>query len=135
MSESHPHHGPPSGQDRRRRAAAWRSTDVLRTAALVIAMYLLLRLMWFANPLVFTAFLGVLFGLAVSSGVDRLARLGIPRGVAAPLIVVSCLGVLAGMGAWVAPTLRGQAVELRYRLPQAVDRLSTWVDAQRGGVF
>jgi predicted PurR-regulated permease PerM len=135
MSETDQHHGPPQGRDRRRRAAAWRSTDVLRTAALVIAMYLILRLLWFANPLVFTAFLGLLFGLAVSSGVDRLTRFGVPRGVGAPLIVLVFLGLLVGVGAWVAPTLRRQAVELRYRLPQAVNRLSTWIDAQHGGVI
>jgi len=128
-------HGRPPGPDRRQRAAAWRSTDVLRTAALVIAMYLVLRLLWFANLLVFTAFLGVLFGLAVSSGVDRLARFGIRRGIAAPLIVFSFLALLVGVGAWVAPTLRGQAVELQHRLPEAVDRLGTWVDARRGGVI
>ena len=135
MSEPHDQHARPQGRDRRQRAAAWRSTDVLRTAALVIAMYILLRLVWFANPLVFTAFLGVLFGLAVSSGVDRLGRLGIRRGIAAPLIVVSFLALLVGVGAWVAPTLRGQAVELQRRLPEAVDRLGSWVDARRGGVI
>ena len=135
MSDSLDDTGRPPGSDRRKRAAAWRSTDVLRTAALVIAMYIMLRLVWFANPLVFTAFLGVLFGLAVSSGVDRLGRLGIRRGIAAPLIVVSFLALLVGVGAWVAPTLRGQAVELQRRLPEAVDRLGNWVDARRGGVI
>jgi predicted PurR-regulated permease PerM len=135
MSEPHEEHARPPGRDRRPGAAAWRSTDVLRTAALVIAMYIVVRLLWFANPLVFTAFLGILFGLAVSSGVDRLARIGLRRGVAAPLIVVSFPALLVDVGAWVAPTLRGQSVELRRRLPEAVDRLGTWVDARRGGMI
>ncbi len=122
-------------RERRRRAPAWRSTDVARTAALVIAMYLLVRLIWFADLLVLTAFLGVLFGLAVSSGVDRLERLRIPRGLGAAAIVIGFFGLLVGFGAWMAPTLHEQGIELRRRLPDAIDRAEIWVTAQRGGVF
>jgi len=71
----------------RRRRPGWGSADVLRTAALVMALYLLGRLVWFANPLVLTAFLGILFGLAVSSGVDMLTRWRLPRGLSAALMV------------------------------------------------
>jgi hypothetical protein len=56
----------------RRRRDGWRSADILRTAALVMALYLMGRLVWFAHPLFLTAFLGTLFGLAVAAGVDRL---------------------------------------------------------------
>jgi predicted PurR-regulated permease PerM len=42
-------------------------------------MYLVVRLLWFAKPLVLIAFLGILFGLAVSAGVDRLERWHIPE--------------------------------------------------------
>src|SRR5688500_13954861 len=73
---------PPFHRERRSRHMGWRSQDVIRAAALVIAMYLATRLLWFAYPLVFATFLGVLFGLAVSGGVDKLARWRIPRGVA-----------------------------------------------------
>ena len=117
------------------RAPAWRNTDVLRTAALVIGMYVLLRLVWFAHPLLLTAFLGVLFGLAVASGVDRLVPYGIRRGVGAGLIVFTFFALLVGFGAWVAPTLRDQGIELRQRLPEAIDRLETWVERHRGGII
>jgi predicted PurR-regulated permease PerM len=108
---------------------------VLRTAALVIAMYIAIRLLWFANTLILTSFLGVLFGLAVSSGVDRLERFRIPRGMGAALIVLGFFGLLVGMGAWMAPTLRTQARELRERLPEAVDRVEEWVARRQGGMF
>ncbi len=117
----------------RRRASAWQSSDVMRAAALVIAIYVVLRLLWFANALVLTAFLGVLFGLAVASGADLLERYRIPRGVGAAMIVITFFGLLVGFGAWVAPTLREQSAELRHRLPQAMDRLETWVNSRRGG--
>ncbi len=113
----------------------WRSQDILRTAALVIAMYLVLRLLWFAQVLVFTIFLGVLFGLAVSGGVDRLHRWKVPRGLAAALIVFGTIGLLGGLGAWMAPTLREQSRELKTKLPQAVDNIERWVEARQGGVL
>lgn len=123
---------PPVHKDRRSRAMGWRSTDILRTAALVMAMYVALRLLWFANALILTTFLGVLFGLAVSAGVDRLERLKIPRGVGAAMIVLSFFGLLALLGLWMAPTLREQGAELRRRLPEAVDRVQDWVNRRQG---
>src|SRR5690348_10919742 len=121
--------------DRRRRSVGWRSKDVLRTAALVMAMYIVARLVWFASQLVLITFLGVLFGLAVSSGVARLTRFRIPRGAGAAIVVLAFLGVLFGFGAWVAPTIRSQSVELRERLPESLDRLQSWVDHHNGGLI
>jgi predicted PurR-regulated permease PerM len=118
----------------RRRRPGWRNADVLRTSALVLAVYFVARLVWFANPLFLTAFLGVLFGLAVASGVDHLVKWRIPRGVGAALIVLAFFGVLIGFGFWMAPTLHSQGIELRRRLPDAIDRLDEWVSSRQGGV-
>ena len=123
---------PPVHTDRRRRGVGWRSGDVVRAAALVMALYLLLRLLWFANELVFIVFLGSLFGLAVARAVDYLARLRIPRGIGAALVVLSTLGALFGVGAWVAPTIREQGAVLREQLPEAVDRVEHWLNTRTG---
>jgi predicted PurR-regulated permease PerM len=127
----------PTGRprDRRSRSVGWRSKDVLRTAALVMAMYLALRLLWFASALFLTAFIGILFGLAVSSGVDHLTRWRIPRGIGAALVVLSFIGLLVGFGAWVAPTIRSQSVELRHRLPESIDRLESWTSRHNSGLL
>jgi predicted PurR-regulated permease PerM len=95
-------------------------------------MYLGLRLVWLASPLLLTAFLGILFGLAVEAGVDRLQRFRIPRGVGAALIVFAFYAGLVGLGAWMAPTLREQGRELRERLPEAVDRVEEWISQRPG---
>ena len=121
--------------ERRRRTMGWRSKDILRTAALVIAMYVVVRMVWFASPLFLTAFLGILFGLAVSSGVDHLERWRSPRGIGAALIVITFIGLLVGFGAWVAPTIRSQSVELRRRLPESIDRLEAWASRHNGGLI
>ena len=123
--------------ERRARMIGWRSGDVLRATALVTSYLLALALAWVARDIVFTAFLGVLFGLAVGAGADRLTRLRIPRGIGAPLVVIAFLGALYGVGAAIAPTVRTQVVELRTRVPEAVDRIEAWVNARPGvaGLF
>jgi predicted PurR-regulated permease PerM len=123
--------------ERRARMIGWRSGDVLRATALVTSYLLALALAWTAREIVLTAFLGVLFGLAVGAGADALARLRIPRGLGAPLVVIAFLGTLFGVGAALAPTVRTQLVELRMRVPEAVDRIEVWVNARPGvaGLF
>jgi predicted PurR-regulated permease PerM len=123
--------------ERRARMIGWRSGDVLRATALVTSYLLALALAWTAREIVLTAFLGVLFGLAVGAGADVLARLRIPRGIGAPLVVIAFLGTLFGVGAALAPTVRTQLVELRMRVPEAVDRIEAWVNARPGvaGLF
>lgn len=113
----------------------WRSRDVVRTTGLVIGVLLGVKLFWVAHALFFAVFLGMLFGIAVSAGVDYLQRFRVPRGVGAALIVLSFLGLLFGVGAWVAPTLRAQGAELRLKLPEAIDRVQEWVKQRQSGVL
>src|SRR5918992_5162054 len=121
--------------ERRRRVPGWQSRDILRTGVLLAGLWVFLKLVWFAHPLMLTVFLGILFGLAVEGGVDRLEKFRIPRGLGAFLIVAAFFALLFGLGAWMAPTLREQARELRTRLPQAIDKVEEWFNARRQGMF
>src|SRR5205814_539199 len=136
MNESkEPPPPPPVHTERRHRAPGWHSKDVARAAALVIAMYLGVQLLWYANPLVLTAFLGVLFGLAVEAGVDKLERFRIPRPAGAAMIVVTFFLLMFGIGAWLTPIVREQSVELRAKIPEAVDRIEAWLTRRQHGFF
>jgi predicted PurR-regulated permease PerM len=119
-------------RERRSHATGWRSRDVLRATALASGYLLALALVWVAREIVLTAFLGMLFGLAVGSATERLARWRIPRGLGAALVVFGFLGALYGVGAAIAPTLREQGALLRERVPEAVDRIEAWVGARPG---
>lgn len=110
----------------------WRTRDIMRAVALIFAFYVGLKLLWFAREIVLAIFLGVLFGLAVSAGVDRLQRWRIPRGIGAAVIVLAFFGLLSGLGAWMAPTIREQGSVLRQRLPEAIDRVETWLNDRPG---
>jgi predicted PurR-regulated permease PerM len=114
------------------RGIGWRSRDVLRGTALLTGYLLALALLWVAREIVLTAFLGILFGLAVGAAADRLVRYRIPRGVSAAVVVFGFLGLLFGIGAAIAPTLGEQGALLRERMPEAVDRIESWLKARPG---
>lgn len=121
-------------RERRKRQVGWRTADVMRAAAAVIAMYLAIRLIWVAQTVFLTAFLGVLFGLAVSAGVDWLRpRIRLPRGVLAALIVLGSAGAIVGFFVISGPVLVTQSRELRTKLPEAIDKIDTWIQARQGG--
>ena len=109
--------------------------DALRTAAAIVGLAVAVLLLWRTRTLVLTIFLGVLFALAVSSGVDRLQRWKVPRGIAAPLIVFAFVGLVGAFGSWIGPTVREQTTELRTRLPEALEKLEKWVHSRGGGVI
>ena len=113
----------------------WRTADILRAAALVFGLWFALRLLWVAYPLLFTAFLGLLFGLAVAQGADLLQRFRIPRGIGATLVVLSFVGLLVGLGFWAGPTLREQLAEMRTAVPQAIDKLEGWLGRHQDGLI
>ena len=109
--------------------------DAIRIAATVVGLSVALLLLWQTRTLVLTVFLGILFAIAVSAGVDRLQRWKIPRGIAAPLIVFTFVGLVAGFGSWIGPTVRQQSMELRTKLPEALEKLEQWVQSRGGGVI
>jgi len=112
-----------------------RRNESILTAGLVIGLAVALLLLWHTRTLVLTIFLGVLFALAVSAGVDRLERWRVPRGLAAPVIVLAFVALLAGFGTWIGPTVREQTMELRTKLPEALGKLELWVRSRGGGII
>ena len=118
---------PVRAAERRRRQIGWRTSDVLRAAAAVAAMYLVLRLIWIAQTVFLTAFLGVLFGLAVSAGVDWVRpHVRAPRGLIAALIVLGSVGAIVGFFVVSGPVLATQSQELQTKLPEAIDKIDQW---------
>ena len=118
----------------RPRDSGWRTRDILRAAAIVAAVYVALQLLWVGRSVFLIGFFGVLLGIVLAAGVDRLERLRVPRGLGAVLIVLLVLGALTGLGLLVAPQIGRQFGELRQQLPQAIERVEGWVQQRAGGV-
>ncbi|HUF64464.1 MAG TPA: AI-2E family transporter [Gemmatimonadaceae bacterium] len=112
-----------------------RDRGALRIVVWLAVIYVALQLFWRTRNLLLTVFLGVLFAIAVSAGADKLQKFRIPRGLGAPLIVLAFLGLLGAFGTWIGPTVRQQSIELRTKLPEALDKIEQWVQGQGGGVI
>jgi predicted PurR-regulated permease PerM len=120
--------------DSKPREPAWRTRDILRASAIVAGVYVALQLLWVGRTVFLLGFFGVLLGITLSAGVDRLQRHRVPRGVGAVGIVLLALGGLTGLGLLTAPQIKRQLEELREQLPQAIDRVERWVQQRGGGV-
>jgi predicted PurR-regulated permease PerM len=126
-----PKRPPASRRDPRPHQVGWRTRDILRAAVLVAGVFVALRLLWAGRSVFLLGFLGVLFGLALSAGVDYLHRFKVPRVLGAVLIVLTALGALVGVGALTAPRISEQAQEVRRQVPQVIDQVERWIE-QRG---
>jgi predicted PurR-regulated permease PerM len=122
------------GSQHRDHQSGWRSRDILRTVAIIAGFYIALQLLWIGRSVVLLTFLGVLFGLALTAGVNWLERKRVPRGLGAVLIVLAFLGSLVGIGAATAPSITGQIEELKTQLPQALRKIQGWVQERQQGV-
>jgi predicted PurR-regulated permease PerM len=118
----------------RSRDSGWPTRDILRAAVVVAAVYVALRLLWVGRSVFLIGFFGVLLGIVLSGGVDRLQRLRIPRGIGAMLIVLLGFGALTGLGLLVAPQISTQVGELREQIPRALDGVERWIQQRAGGV-
>jgi predicted PurR-regulated permease PerM len=116
------------------RRPGWKTRDILRTLAVIAGFYIALQLLWIGRSIVLLTFLGVLFGVALTAGVDWLQRRRVPRGIGAVLIVLLFLGALAGLGALTAPSITGQLRDLKTQLPAAIGKIQRWVKERQDGV-
>ena len=124
----------PVQREPRPRRIGWRTRDILRTAAIVAGVYVALELLWVGRSVFLLGFLGVLLGIVLASGVDRLERLRIPRGLGAVLLILLLLGLLTGLGFLAAPQVGQQMRDVREQLPQAAEQVRGWIEQRVGGV-
>ncbi|HVR44209.1 MAG TPA: AI-2E family transporter [Thermoanaerobaculia bacterium] len=101
----------------------WRPGEIFRAALIAAGVVVALLFLWKTRSVAIVGLLGILVGIVLSAAAERASRLGVPRGVAAPLILVLFLAALTGVGFLLAPTLRMQTEEVRSRLPEVLDRI------------
>jgi len=104
------------------------ASAALRVAATVLGVIIALRFLWIAHAIFIVTFLGVLLGLALSPAVGWLAERRIPRGVAAAAVVALLIAFLAGLGAFIGPSIRDQTGQLSRELPKAMQEVDNWLN-------
>ena len=103
------------------------SGTVVRVVLVGVTVWALAHLLWLGRDAVFAAMLASLVALFLSFWVDLLVdRLGMRRGLAAPLVLLVSIAIFVGLGALLWPTLQDQLSTIREQLPRAIDRVSDW---------
>jgi predicted PurR-regulated permease PerM len=95
----------------------------LRVVAIVFAVLIALRFLWIAHTIFIVAFLGIIFGIGLTPGVDWLEKHRVKRGLGAALIVLLLIGILVGAGAMVGPSLGKQTGEIVKEAPKTMKTL------------
>lgn len=120
----------PTQQTRNTREYRLSAGAVARAALVAIAIWALANFLWLGRDIVFIAFFAVLFASFLSLIVDPLERAGVPRAAAVLLVFVLLLMVLVLGGGLLWPSLQAQFSVIQERLPQAVDQIGGWLEAQ-----
>ncbi|MEO8717051.1 MAG: AI-2E family transporter [Burkholderiales bacterium] len=95
----------------------------------VLAVIALVAALYFARAFFVPLLIGILASYALRPLVDGLQAWRVPRVIAAALV----LAVLVGAGSWVAYALRGEAVVMIEKLPDAARKLRQALNARQGG--
>lgn len=103
----------------------------LKVTAIVFAVLIALRFLWIAHAIFIVTFLGVLLGLALARAVDFLEGHRVRRGLGAPFVLLLFLGVVVGIGAMVAPSIKRQSAEIARELPKAIDEIEGRLGASK----
>jgi len=115
------------------RSDGWTNAAIIRTLALIVLVVCSLIVLWRASDIVMLIFLGMLFGLSVSQGAERLTRWRIPKGVGAALIVLLVGGVVVGIFSYAGPTLVAQTAVIRQQLPAAIASVQRYIATHTSG--
>ena len=104
------------------------SSTVVRVMLIAIGVVAVANLMWLGRDAIFVGILACLVGLYLSFWVDLLVdRVGMRRGLAAPLVLLATIAVLVGLFLLLWPTLKEQLGTVREQLPRALERVSRWL--------
>lgn len=104
------------------------SAAALKVALIAIGVIVALRFLWIAHAIFIVTFLGILLGLAMARAVDYLEKIRIRRGIGAPLVLLTLIGLAIGLGALIGPSLRDQTSQLTSELPKAMQQVEKWIN-------
>jgi predicted PurR-regulated permease PerM len=103
---------------------------VAKATLVVLGLWALANMLWLGRELLFVAFLAMLVALFLSIFVEPLTRLGLPRALAAILVVAAFAALFLGLCMLAWPTLSAQFVVIRREIPGALNEIETWFRGQ-----
>src|SRR2546426_12045541 len=109
---------------------------VLISVGFVVLVALLLVFVWKTIDVLLLVFAGILFGLILNSAAGRVSRYTrLKHGWALLVTILFLFGLATGLSLIAAPQVSDQFIQLRERLPQAIQRLSERVQQTTWGKY
>jgi predicted PurR-regulated permease PerM len=102
-------------------ALAWRFIMV------IAALYVIVWLAGYFSPVLIPIAIALLLAALMAPGVDRLAKSGVPRGLATALVMVLGVAVLGGLITFVIITFTNGLPQLQQQVSDSLDQISDWL--------
>lgn len=103
---------------------------VARNILIAIGLAALALLLWAGRDVIFILFFGVLVGIFLGAFTGWLEEHGVKRVLALVLVLVVLVGALTGFWVLLWPTVSDQLSTVGREIPQAVERVTGWVESQ-----
>jgi predicted PurR-regulated permease PerM len=102
-------------------ALAWRFIVV------IAALYVIVYLAGYFAPVLIPIAIALLLAALMAPGVDRLSKLGVPRGLASLLVMIAGLALVGGLITFVIITFTNGLPQLQQQVSDSLDQIRDWL--------
>ena len=102
-------------------ALAW------RFLAIIAALYVVIWLAGYFAHLMIPVAIALLLAALMAPGVERLTKFGVPRGVAAALVLITGIAVVGGLLTFVIVQFTNGLPELQSQVADSLDQIGDWL--------
>jgi predicted PurR-regulated permease PerM len=102
-------------------ALAWRFIVV------IAALYVIVYLAGYFAPVLIPIAIALLLSALMAPGVDRLSKLGVPRGLASLLVMIAGLALVGGLITFVIITFTNGLPQLQQQVSDSLDQIRDWL--------
>jgi predicted PurR-regulated permease PerM len=93
----------------------------------IAALYVIVWLAGYFSHLLVPIAIALLLAALMSPGVDRLAKLGVPRGLAAAIVLVTGVALVGGLITFVIITFTNGLPQLQQQVSDSLDQIRDWL--------
>ena len=102
-------------------ALAW------RFLAIIAALYVIIWLTGYFAHLMIPLAIALLLAALMAPGVERLTKLGVPRGLSAALVLIAGIAVVGGLLTFVIVQFTNGLPELQSQVADSLDQIGDWL--------
>lgn len=98
-----------------------------RFIVVIAALYVIVWLAGYFSHVIIPIAIGLLLAALMAPGVDRLAKVGVPRGLAAAIVLVTGVALVGGLITFVIITFTNGLPQLQQQVSDSLDQIRNWL--------